>query len=110
VTGIAGGDEQSSMATLALEEATGRTDNAEKRENKGKEKAADKQAIVLGSGNLGLVYLMEEERRLTMEEIDERPPRLLPALREHPHVGWILVRSSKDGPLALGRNGVRYLA
>ena len=31
-------------------------------------------AIVLGSGNLGLVYLMEEQRRLTKEEIDQRHP------------------------------------
>ena len=51
----------------------------------------------MGSGNLGLVYLMEEQRRLTLEEIDERHPRLLPALREHPHVGWLLVRSAEHG-------------
>ena len=66
--------------------------------------------VVLGSGNLGLVYLMEERRRLTREEIDERHPRLLPALREHPHVGWLLVRSERDGPLALGAHGTHYLA
>ena len=42
----------------------------------------------MGSGNLGLVYLMEEPRRLTLEEIDERHPALIPALREHPHVGF----------------------
>ncbi len=110
VTGIAGGDEQSSMATLALGEATGRTDMAAKYDEKGTGPTEDRQAIVLGSGNLGLVYLMEEKRRLTMEEIEERHPRLLPALREHPHIGWILVHSSKQGPLALGASGVRYLA
>ena len=66
--------------------------------------------VVLGSGNLGLVYLMEEQRRLTLEEIDERHPRLIPELREHPHVGWLLVRSSERGPLVLGRAGTRYLA
>jgi hypothetical protein len=65
---------------------------------------------VLGSGNLGLISLMEEPRRLTLEEIDERHPRLIPTLRAHPHVGWLLVRSSKDGPVALGGNGARYLA
>jgi uncharacterized membrane protein YvlD (DUF360 family) len=109
VTGIAGGDEQSSMATLAVQEATGLTDKAEEQEEK-KPSTAEKQAVVLGSGNLGLVYLMEEKRRLTMEEIEERHPRLLPALREHPHIGWILVHSSQHGPLALGGNGVRRLA
>ena len=36
---------------------------------------------MLGSGNLGLIYLMEERRRLTLEEIDERHPELIPALR-----------------------------
>ena len=33
---------------------------------------------MLGSGNLGLVYLMEANRRLTLEEIEERHPALLP--------------------------------
>jgi len=64
---------------------------------------------VLGSGNLGLIYLMDEPRRLTLEEIEERHPKLLSALREHPHVGWLLVRSAKDGAVALGGHGVRYL-
>jgi hypothetical protein len=105
VTGIADGDEQSAMASLALGEATGRTAKADQ----GKATVADRQAVVLGSGNLGLVYLMEETRRLTLEEIDERHPHLVPALREHPHVGWILVRSAEHGPLALGAKGTRYL-
>ena len=65
---------------------------------------------MLGSGNLGLVYLMEERRRLTLEEIDERHPELLPALRAHPHVGWLLVRSSEHGAVALGARGTHYLA
>ena len=42
---------------------------------------------------------MEEPRRLTLEEIEERHPRLIPALREHPHVGFVLV--------ALGRARAR---
>ena len=50
--------------------------------------------IVLGSGNLGLIYLMEEKRRLTLEELESRHPLLLTALREHPHIGWVLVRSA----------------
>jgi uncharacterized membrane protein YvlD (DUF360 family) len=106
VTGIAGGDEQKAMAGLAVAEATGRADKAGDQDGT----APEGNAIVLGSGNLGLVYLMEADRRLTMEEIDERHPRLLPALREHPHVGWVLVRSAADGALALGRTGVHHLA
>jgi len=65
---------------------------------------------VLGSGNLGLVYLMDEQRRLTLEEIDARHPRLIQSLREHPHVGWVLVRSELRGPVVLGGGGARYLA
>jgi hypothetical protein len=65
---------------------------------------------VLGSGNLGLISLLEEPRRLTLEEIDARHPRLLRTLRAHPHIGWLLVRSSERGPVILGANGAHYLA
>src|SRR6185312_2068212 len=75
-----------------------------------KNDVSDRQVVVLGSGNLGLIYLMDERRRLTLEEVDERHPRLIPALREHPHVGWLLVRSATDGAVALGGRGARYLA
>ena len=65
---------------------------------------------MLGSGNLGLVYLMDETHRLTLEEIEARHPSLVSTLREHPHIGWILVHSSTDGPLVLGPRGSRRLA
>jgi uncharacterized membrane protein YvlD (DUF360 family) len=104
-TEIAGGDEQQAVASIALAEATG----MKQRQKDGKD-VSDRRAVVLGSGNLGLVYLMEEPRRLTLEEIDERHPRLVSTLREHPHVGWLLVHSSEHGPLALGARGIRYLA
>ena len=71
-------------------------------EKRAKNDVSDRDVVVLGSGNLGLVYLMEEPRRLTLEEIDERHPELLPALREHPHVGWVLVRSAEHGAVVLG--------
>jgi uncharacterized membrane protein YvlD (DUF360 family) len=105
VADFAGGDEQSAMVGHALGEATGR-----KEEKRPKNDVSDRQVVVLGSGNLGLIYLMEEPRRLTLEEIDERHPKLIGALREHPHVGWLLVRSSERGPLALGSGGERRLA
>jgi uncharacterized membrane protein YvlD (DUF360 family) len=106
VTEIAGGDEQDSMVGHALNEATGRTDKRKRPKND----VSDREAVVLGSGNLGLVYLMEEPRRLTMEELDARHPDLLPALRGHEHVGWVLVRSEEHGPVVLGGSGARYLA
>jgi hypothetical protein len=104
-TGIAGGDETESMVGHAVGEATGAT----KEQAVSKGDVADRDAVVLASGNLGLVYLMEAPRRLTMEELDERHPRLLPALREHPHVGWLLVHSAEHGPLALGAAGLHHL-
>jgi uncharacterized membrane protein YvlD (DUF360 family) len=103
---VAGGDEQHSMVGLAVGEATGK----QQTEKRSKKDVSDRQVVVLGSGNLGLISLLEEPRRLTLEEIDERHPRLIPALRAHPHVGWLLVRSSKRGPVALGPAGVHYLA
>jgi uncharacterized membrane protein YvlD (DUF360 family) len=102
----ADGDEQSSMVGHAMTEATGGSGG----KNRPKNDVSDRDVIVLGSGNLGLVYLMEEKRRLTLEEIEERHPRLLTALREHPHVGWLLVRSAEHGAVVLGGNGTRYLA
>jgi uncharacterized membrane protein YvlD (DUF360 family) len=104
---VAGGDEQHAMVGHAIGEATGRSQAKAKRSKKD---VSDRQVVVLGSGNLGLISLMEEPRRLTLEEIDKRHPRLVPGLRAHPHVGWLLVRSAEHGPLALGANGVRYLA
>ncbi len=105
VAGFAGGDEQSAMVEHSISEATGR-----KPGKRAKDDVSDRQAVVLGSGNLGLIYLMEERRRLSLEEIDQRHPQLIPALRQHPHLGWLLVRSSEDGPVALGASGTRYLS
>jgi uncharacterized membrane protein YvlD (DUF360 family) len=104
VAGVAGGDEQRAMAGHAVEEATGRA--AKKHP---KDDVSDREVVVLGSGNLGLVYLMEHPRRLTLEELDERHPKLVPALRGHPHVGWLLVHSAERGPVALGARGAHYL-
>ena len=88
------------MVGHALGEATG---DDSRRTKKAKNDVSDRDVVVLGSGNLGLIYLMDEQRRLTLEEIDERHPELLPALREHPHVGWLLVRSREHGAVVARR-------
>ncbi len=67
------------------------------------------EVVVLGSGNLGLIYLMDANRRLTLEEIEARHPRLVTALRTHPNIGFVLVHSAADGPVVLGPGGARYL-
>jgi uncharacterized membrane protein YvlD (DUF360 family) len=100
-----GGDEQDAMVGLAVKEATGRKEG-----KPAKNDVSGRDVVVLGSGNLGLIYLMEEKRRLTLEEIEERHPELIPALRAHPHVGWLLVRSATYGAVAIGSQGTNYLA
>jgi uncharacterized membrane protein YvlD (DUF360 family) len=105
VTAFADGDEQHAMVGHAVGEATGR-----KAKKRPKNDVNDREAVVLGSGNLGLVYLMEVPHRLTREEIDERHPDLIPALRAHPHVGWVLVRSAEHGAVVLGATGEHRLA
>jgi type I phosphodiesterase/nucleotide pyrophosphatase len=67
------------------------------------------EAVVLASGNLGLVYLTEQPGRMSLEEIGKRYPRLIPALIAHPGVGFILVRSGEDGPVVIGRDGLQVL-
>jgi uncharacterized membrane protein YvlD (DUF360 family) len=104
VASIADGDEQSARVGQAVGEATGR--GAPK---PAKNEVGDRPVVVLGSGNLGLVYLMERPHRMTLEEIEERHPALLGALRAHPHVGWLLVRSAEHGALVLGPDGTRNL-
>jgi uncharacterized membrane protein YvlD (DUF360 family) len=102
-TNMTAGDENAAMVGNAMKEATGaRAD--------GKESAPESEAAVLASGNLGLVYLLDADRRLTLEEINERHPRLVPALRAHPHIGLLLVRSSEHGAVALGAQGMHRLA
>ncbi len=114
VAPLAGGDENDSAVARAFQEATGRKEKADgegqtKGEKRARNDVSGEDVVVLGSGNLGLIYLMEEQRRLTLEEIDERHPDLIPALRAHPHVGWVLVRSAADGAVALGAGGAHYL-
>lgn len=66
------------------------------------------ELIVLGSGNLGLVYV-PGKHRLTLEEIDARWPALLPGLASHDGIGFVSVLAA-DGPVAIGRDGRNHLS
>ena len=103
---IAGGDENDKAVGHAFDEARGHHEARKRPKND----VSDEQVVVLGSGNLGLVYLMEKHERMSFDEIEQRHPRLLTALRDHPHIGWVLVHSDSRGPVVLGPRGTRYLA
>ncbi|GAB1421453.1 phage holin family protein [Anaerolineales bacterium] len=67
------------------------------------------EVIVLGSGNLGLIYINELDRRMTLEEINEKHPYLIPGLVNHEGIGFIMVNTELNGPVAMGKEGIYYL-
>ena len=73
------------------------------------QKAKDSELIVLGSGNMGLIYLTQWSQRLTYEEIVMLFPDLIPGLVNHSGVGFILVNSLSNGGMVIGSNGIYYL-
>jgi hypothetical protein len=68
------------------------------------------EIAVMASGCLGLISFPRLPDRVLREEIDARWPRLLPTLRSHPGIGFVLVRSRDHGALVLGRDGEHHLA
>jgi len=103
VAHIQTGDENDAAVGHAVAEATGRV------EGSGGSGTGGQDVIVLASGNLGLIYLMDSPSRLMLEDIEERHPRLIEALRRHQHIGFVLVRSRDRGPVVLGADGERHL-
>jgi len=101
-------DESDAAVGRAVAEATGRPEGRCHPGPSAREPGRSRRDRA-GIGNLGLIYLMQEPRRLSIEEIQERHPRLLATLRHHPHIGFPLVRSRQRGPVVLGAPGVRYL-
>lgn len=70
--------------------------------------AAVAESVVCASGNLALVYLKASKRRMTVEEILARYPRLLLGLLRHPGIGVIVAMSEEGGPVVLGKDGGIY--
>jgi uncharacterized membrane protein YvlD (DUF360 family) len=64
---------------------------------------------VMASGCLGLISFPREPGRLTLERIQQIHPRLIGALRDHPGIGFVVVRSERDGAVVLGSEGCNYL-
>ncbi|HKG38603.1 MAG TPA: phage holin family protein [Conexibacter sp.] len=73
------------------------------------ENGAMPEIAVMASGNLGLISFPREPGRVTLEQIEARRPGLLDALRSHPGIGFVLVRSERDGAVVLGPRGRRLL-
>ncbi|MGC4942859.1 alkaline phosphatase family protein [Kribbella sp. DT2] len=71
--------------------------------------AADEQMVVTASGNLALIYLATTPGRVPLEEIELLHPRLVPGLATHPGVGFVVIDSLSEGPVAIGRAGVHVL-
>lgn len=72
-------------------------------------KAKDSELIVMGSGNLGLIYLTQWSERLNYEEIVMLFPDLIPGLVRHSGIGFILVDSISNGGMVIGQDGIYYL-
>ncbi|WP_156757110.1 alkaline phosphatase family protein [Actinokineospora pegani] len=64
--------------------------------------------VVVVSGHTAMVSLTDLPGRVDLATIEREFPDLLPALVDHPGVGFMLVRGER-GPLVLGRDGVREL-
>ncbi|MEC3978365.1 phage holin family protein [Amycolatopsis sp. H20-H5] len=66
--------------------------------------------VAVVSGHVAMVSFTDHEGRVELETIEREHPDLLPALVDHPGVGFLLVRSAEFGPVVLGRDGLRRLA
>jgi uncharacterized membrane protein YvlD (DUF360 family) len=64
---------------------------------------------VMASGCLGLISFPREPGRVTLERLKELHPKLLDTLREHPGIGFVMVRSQDCGAVVLGATGTHYL-
>ncbi len=74
------------------------------------EKREEADVIVLPSGSLGLVYLLGEQRRLTLEEIDAAHPDLIAGLARHPGISFLMVNTEEAGPIVIGADGAHHLS
>jgi uncharacterized membrane protein YvlD (DUF360 family) len=79
------------------------------RDNEHELQRSETEPMVLASGNLGLVYLPDGDRRLTLEEIDDRYPALVPGLVAHPGVGFVVVQTASQGPVVISAAGRRVV-
>ena len=78
-------------------------------DKKDMEELGDSEVIVLASGNLAMIYLTQWSHRMTYEEIQKFFPDLIPGIVDNEYIGFLVVRSSEKGDMAIGKNGTYYL-
>ena len=66
------------------------------------------ELVVVGSGNLGLVWFPRMPGKVRIEELNVRFPTLVAGLLAEPGIGFVVADSAR-GPLALGPQGVHVL-
>ena len=81
----------------------------EKSPDEENEELTDSEVIVLASGNLAMIYLTQWSHRLTYEEINEMFPELIPGIINNEYIGFVVVKSSENGEMAIGKDGIYYL-
>lgn len=111
--------EQKQLSARALRRAVkGRTREGEvmlgperERLAREKEEIADKstEAVVMASGNLGLVYFTGWKERMSLELMEEKFPGMVEGLAGHPGIGFVMVHSEEKGALAIGGEGTCFL-
>ncbi|HVQ86747.1 MAG TPA: phage holin family protein [Actinomycetes bacterium] len=67
------------------------------------------ELVVVGSGNLGAVWFAQRPGRVTLEDLTNDHPDLIPGLVAHEGVSFLVVMSAARGVVAIGPSGVNYL-
>lgn len=67
------------------------------------------EVVVVGSGNLGLVWFPRSPRRLALEDVQERWPGLVAGLAARPTVGVVVADTRDRGLVAVGARGLLLL-
>lgn len=67
------------------------------------------EVVVVGSGNLGLVWFPRAPHRLVLEDLQERWPGLVVGLAEVPTVGVVVADTRDRGLVAIGARGLVLL-
>jgi len=80
-----------------------------KKQEKEEKELTDSEVIVLASGNLAMIYLTQWKHRLTYEEINNLFPELIREIVNNEYIGFVVVKSTEKGDLAIGKNGIYYL-